>query len=77
MSLSVAPTAGNTDEIAVSARWSALRAAASRRGGARRLRREVAALRESLLEICEPGDSAPQPHNKVQLNRRIEELKVS
>ncbi|XP_063624678.1 klarsicht protein [Cydia splendana] len=63
------------DIRAVSARWSALRAAASRRGGTRRLRREVAALRENLLDICEPEDCAPQPHTRVQLNRRIEELK--
>lgn len=61
---------------AVSARWSALRAAAIRRGGARRLRREIAALRETLDDICEPGDCAPQPHTRAQLHRRIEELKV-
>ncbi|XP_049885984.1 klarsicht protein isoform X2 [Pectinophora gossypiella] len=63
------------DVRAVSARWSALRAAATRRGGARRLRREMAALRETLDDICEPGDCAPQPHTRTQLNRRIEELK--
>ncbi|CAH2054709.1 unnamed protein product, partial [Iphiclides podalirius] len=60
---------------AVSARWSALRAAALRRGGARRLRREIAALRETLDDVCEPGDCAPQPHTRAQLNRRIDELK--
>ncbi|CAB3233695.1 unnamed protein product [Arctia plantaginis] len=60
---------------AVSARWSALRAAATRRGGARRLRREITALRETLDDICEPGDCAPQPHTRAQLHRRIEELK--
>ncbi|KPJ17905.1 hypothetical protein RR48_07302 [Papilio machaon] len=59
----------------VSARWSALRAAALRRGGARRLRREIAALRETLDDVCEPGDCAPQPHTRAQLNRRIDELK--
>ncbi|KAI5644849.1 hypothetical protein NE865_03195 [Phthorimaea operculella] len=75
MSLTVASTTSNNEEIAVSARWSALRAAATRRGGARRLRREMAALRETLDDICEPGDCAPQPHTKTQLNRRIEELK--
>ncbi|XP_035453035.2 klarsicht protein isoform X3 [Spodoptera frugiperda] len=63
------------DVRAVSARWSALRAAATRRGGARRLRREMAALRETLDDICEPGDCAPQPHTRAQLHRRIEELK--
>ncbi|CAH2985795.1 unnamed protein product [Chilo suppressalis] len=63
------------DVRAVSARWSALRVAATRRGGARRLRREIAALHGALEEICEPGDCAPQPHTKAQLNRRIEELK--
>ncbi|XP_022113891.2 uncharacterized protein LOC110992394 [Pieris rapae] len=63
------------DARAVSARWSALRAAAIRRGGARRLRREIAALRETLDEVCEPGDCAPQPHTRAQLHRRIEELK--
>lgn len=61
---------------AVSARWSALRAAATRRGGARRLRRELVALRETLDDVCEPGDCAPQPHTRAQLHRRIEELKV-
>ncbi|KPI98770.1 hypothetical protein RR46_10088 [Papilio xuthus] len=61
---------------AVSARWSALRAAALRRGGARRLRREIAALRETLDDVCEPGDCAPQPHTRAQLNRRIDELKT-
>ncbi|CAG4955156.1 unnamed protein product [Parnassius apollo] len=60
---------------AVSARWSALRAAALRRGGARRLRREITALRETLDDVCEPGDCAPQPHTRAQLNRRIDELK--
>ncbi|XP_050674360.1 klarsicht protein-like isoform X2 [Leptidea sinapis] len=60
---------------AVSARWSALRAAAIRRGGARRLRREIAALRATLDDVCEPGDCAPQPHTRAQLHRRIEELK--
>ncbi|XP_041982740.1 uncharacterized protein LOC121735849 isoform X2 [Aricia agestis] len=59
----------------VSARWTALRAAAIRRGGARRLRREIAALRETLDDVCEPGDCAPQPHTRAQLHRRIEELK--
>ncbi|KAL4717275.1 hypothetical protein ACJJTC_017162 [Scirpophaga incertulas] len=68
-------TTSNNEELAVSARWSALRVAATRRGGARRLRREIAALQASLEEICEPGDCAPQPHTKAQLNRRIEELK--
>ncbi|XP_045779102.1 uncharacterized protein LOC123876796 isoform X1 [Maniola jurtina] len=63
------------DVRAVSARWSALRAAAIRRGSARRLRREIAALRETLDDVCEPGDCAPQPHTRAQLNRRIEELK--
>ncbi|XP_075984724.1 klarsicht isoform X2 [Anticarsia gemmatalis] len=63
------------DVKAVSARWSALRAAATRRGGARRLRREMTALRETLDDICEPGDCAPQPHTRAQLHRRIEELK--
>ncbi|CAK1545635.1 unnamed protein product [Leptosia nina] len=63
------------DVRAVSARWSALRAAAIRRGGARRLRREIAALRETLDDVCEPGDHAPQPHTRAQLHRRIEELK--
>ncbi|XP_026735577.1 uncharacterized protein LOC113499339 isoform X1 [Trichoplusia ni] len=63
------------DVRAVSARWSALRAAATRRGGARRLRREMAALRETLDDVCEPGDCAPQPHTRAQLHRRIEELK--
>ncbi|XP_038207126.1 uncharacterized protein LOC119828893 isoform X2 [Zerene cesonia] len=63
------------DVRAVSARWSALRAAATRRGGARRLRREIASLRETLDELCEHGDSAPQPHTRAQLHRRIEELK--
>nr|XP_032522321.1 uncharacterized protein LOC116773878 isoform X1 [Danaus plexippus plexippus] len=60
---------------AVSARWSALRAAAIRRGGARRLRREIGALKETLDDICEPGDYAPQPHTRAQLHKRIEELK--
>lgn len=60
----------------MSARWSALRAAAARRGGARRLRREVALLKEALADIAEP-DVPPQPHTKAQLSRRIEELKVS
>ncbi|XP_013186143.2 klarsicht protein isoform X1 [Amyelois transitella] len=63
------------DIRAVSARWSALRAAATRRGGARRLRREMAALHETLDDICDAGDCATQPHSKVQLTRRIEELK--
>ncbi|XP_021207074.1 klarsicht protein isoform X1 [Bombyx mori] len=63
------------DVRAVSARWSALRAAATRRGGARRLRREMAALRETLDDICDPADCAPQPHTRAQLHRRIEELK--
>lgn len=63
------------DVRAVSARWSALRAAATRRGGARRLRREMTALRGTLDDICEPGDCAPQPHTRTQLHRRIEELK--
>nr|XP_026497313.1 uncharacterized protein LOC113401567 isoform X2 [Vanessa tameamea] len=63
------------DVKAVSARWSALRAAAIRRGSARRLRREITALRETLDDICEPGDCAPQPHTRAQLHRRIEELK--
>ncbi|CAG4960249.1 unnamed protein product [Colias eurytheme] len=63
------------DVRAVSARWSALRAAAIRRGGARRLRREIASLRETLDELCEHGDCAPQPHTRAQLHRRIEELK--
>ncbi|XP_072933500.1 uncharacterized protein klar isoform X2 [Epargyreus clarus] len=63
------------DVRAVSARWSALRAAAIRRGGARRLRREMAALRATLDDVCEPGDCAPQPHTRAQLHRRIEELK--
>lgn len=62
---------------AVSARWSALRVAATRRGGARRLRREMVALREALDDVCEPGDCAPQPHTRAQLHRRIDELKVS
>ncbi|XP_028177236.1 uncharacterized protein LOC114365018 isoform X1 [Ostrinia furnacalis] len=75
MSLSVTTTTNNNDELAVSARWSALRVAATRRGGARRLRREIAALHGTLDEICEPGDCALQPHTKAQLNRRIEELK--
>ncbi|XP_064292662.1 klarsicht protein isoform X2 [Plodia interpunctella] len=63
------------DIRAVSARWSALRAAATRRGGARRLRREMATLHEALDDICDAGDCATQPHSKVQLTRRIEELK--
>ncbi|XP_059051800.1 klarsicht protein [Achroia grisella] len=63
------------DIRAVSTRWSALRAAATRRGGARRLRREMAALHENLDDVCEPGDCAPQPHTRAQLTRRIEELK--
>ncbi|KAJ8709083.1 hypothetical protein PYW07_008909 [Mythimna separata] len=71
---SLSPTL-QRDVRAVSARWSALRAAATRRGGARRLRREMAALRETLDDICEPGDCAPQPHTRAQLHRRIEELK--
>nr|XP_049693797.1 klarsicht protein isoform X4 [Helicoverpa armigera] len=76
MNLSATSTAtANNEEVAVSARWSALRAAATRRGGARRLRREMAALRETLDDICEPGDCAPQPHTRAQLHRRIEELK--
>ncbi|XP_013139433.1 PREDICTED: uncharacterized protein LOC106104041 [Papilio polytes] len=72
---SVLSSALQRDIRAVSARWSALRAAALRRGGARRLRREIAALRETLDDVCEPGDCAPQPHTRAQLNRRIDELK--
>ncbi|XP_037302374.1 uncharacterized protein LOC115444450 isoform X2 [Manduca sexta] len=71
---SLSPTL-QRDVRAVSARWSALRVAATRRGGARRLRREMAALRETLDDVCEPGDCAPQPHTRAQLHRRIEELK--
>lgn len=33
-------------------------------------------LREAVDDICEPGDCAPQPHTRAQLNRRIDELKV-
>ncbi|CAK1545634.1 unnamed protein product [Leptosia nina] len=74
--MSTVITVANANEgVAVSARWSALRAAAIRRGGARRLRREIAALRETLDDVCEPGDHAPQPHTRAQLHRRIEELK--
>ncbi|XP_068619876.1 uncharacterized protein klar isoform X2 [Battus philenor] len=72
---SVLSSALQRDIRAVSARWSALRAAALRRGGARRLRREIAALRETLDDVCEPDDCAPQPHTRAQLNRRIDELK--
>lgn len=36
----------------------------------------MAALRETLDDVCEPGDCAPQPHTRAQLHRRIEELKV-
>ncbi|KOB69762.1 Uncharacterized protein OBRU01_16373, partial [Operophtera brumata] len=35
----------------------------------------MAALRETLDDVCEPGDCAPQPHTRAQLHRRIEELK--
>lgn len=62
---------------AVSTRWSALRASATRRGGVRRLRRELAALKETLDDICESGDMPPQPYTKTHLNRRIEELEVN
>lgn len=61
----------------VSARWSAMRAAATRRSSYRRLRREMGILRETLEDICESGDSASQPHTRAQLKRRIEELKVT
>lgn len=67
----------NSVPAVVTARWSALRAAAMRRNTHRRLRREMGVLREALDDICEPGDCAPQPHTRAQLNRRIDELKVT
>lgn len=60
----------------VTARWTAVRAAATRGSTFRRLRREMGILRETLEDICEPGDCASQPHTRAQINRRIDELKV-